>query len=227
MNSLILERQGDIHILKLIESEHDNTFTSDVMREFLSAFDQVEAYDGNTALVITSDHEKTFTTGIRLDWLVTLSAEQRVEFINLFERVLYRLYLLNVPTLAAINGNTYAGGAILASACDFRVMRADRGRFCFPEINVKVPFTPMMHTIIEQLTDSQTLRQMAFLGSAYTGEQCLAKGIVDALHSKEALADQALAFAGELAQKDRATYQQIKHGLRSAMLSHKASIFTE
>ena len=45
--------------------------------------------------------------------------------------------------------------------------------------------------------------------------------------AKKRLAEQALAFAGELAQKDRATYQQIKRGLRSAMLSHKASIFAE
>ena len=66
---------------------------------FCPPLDQVEAYDGNTALVITSDHEKTFTTGIRLDWLVTLSAEQRAEFINLFERVLVSLVFAQCPDI--------------------------------------------------------------------------------------------------------------------------------
>ena len=47
--------------------------------------------------------------------------------------------------------HAYAGGALIASACDFRTMRADRGRFCFPEVDIKIPFTPIMTEIVRLL----------------------------------------------------------------------------
>jgi enoyl-CoA hydratase/carnithine racemase len=38
---------------------------------------------------------------------------------------------------------------MLALAHDFRVMRGDRGYFCFPEVDIKIPFTPGMAALIQ------------------------------------------------------------------------------
>ena len=47
--------------------------------------------------------------------------------------------------MVCISGdNAYGGGALIASACDFRTMRADRGRICFPEIDLKLGLSPAM-----------------------------------------------------------------------------------
>ena len=35
-------------------------------------------------------------------------------------------------------------GSMLAMAHDWRVMRADRGSFCFPEVDIRLAFTPGM-----------------------------------------------------------------------------------
>ena len=44
----------------------------------------------------------------------------------------------------------FGGGAILACACDYRLMRSDRGFFCFPEVDVNIPFLPGMLASVQR-----------------------------------------------------------------------------
>jgi len=210
-----------IHILTLTNGENDNTLTLDVLSEYLAAFDAIEQYKGNTALVVTCDHEKTWSNGINLPWMTAQDEDGTKHFVSTLEEVFYRLAMLNVPTVACLNGNCYAGGAILASAFDFRIMREDRGRFCFPEVNIKIPFTELMVDIIDLLPNKHALKHLALTGVAKTGAQCLADNIVDALFPLASLQDNAIGFAKQLAEKDRATYTTIKRSMRKNIARHR------
>ena len=51
---------------------------------------------------------------------------------------------ITIPNLVLIwlrSGHTYALGALLALAHDHRLMKTERGWFCLPEIQLKLPFT--------------------------------------------------------------------------------------
>jgi enoyl-CoA hydratase/carnithine racemase len=224
MSTMKLEVKENVHVLTLTNNDNENKFTLDVMMEYLTAFDAVESYEGDTALLICCEHEKTFSTGINLDWLAAETPEQQAAFVKALETVLFRLALLSAPTVIALNGNVYAGGAILACAADFRVMRSDRGRFCFPEVNINIPFSPLMTDIIDILPNKHALKHMALTGIAYTGEQCKAFDIVDSIHPQDELQDAAFALASGLGQKSRATYTTIRNGLRPAVASHRESL---
>ena len=212
-----LQRLEAVHVLTLNNGDKDNLFTLDVLHEYHSVFDQIENYQGNSALLITCEHEKTFCNGINLEWLLAQESATIEEFVLTLEKLLFRLALLNVPTIACINGNCYAGGALLASACDFRIMRADKGRFCFPEVNIKIPFTTMTFTILELIGDKHTVKNLVLKGEPVTGEVCLEKNIVDALYPPEQLQEKALEFATMMASKDRHCYAVIKQGLRQSI----------
>ncbi|MDF2445312.1 MAG: enoyl-CoA hydratase [Moraxellaceae bacterium] len=214
MSFMKLEKRGAVYVLTLTNGEKDNTFNPDVLIEYHQMLDRIESYPDNAALLITSDHPKTFCNGIDLPWLLTQSPEGFQAFVAQLESLLLRVAVLNLPVIAALNGNCYAGGAILASACDFRFMREDRGRFCFSEVNIKIPFTPVMVDIIRLLPDPQALRDLALTGKAVGGLEAYRMKVADRIYGESALFPEALAFAEAMAEKHRATYTTIKRSLR-------------
>jgi enoyl-CoA hydratase/carnithine racemase len=218
-----LELKDGVHVLTLTNNDGENTFTLDVLNEYLAAFKQVENFKGNTSLLITSEGEKTFSNGINLNWFLGSSTQKEKDsFPETIDKVYVALSTLNVPTVICMNGNTYAGGAILAACGDFRVMRADRGRFCFPEVNINIPFRPKMHTILDLFYNQQVLKEMMLLGAPKTGQECLAAGLVDHLYPLEELQDKAFELAKILKSKNRVTYTSIKQGLRGKLFSYRA-----
>jgi enoyl-CoA hydratase/carnithine racemase len=161
------------------------------------------------AALITAGAGRFYSNGLDLDWLGAHpddlgSYVARVH--ALFERVL----TLPVPTVAAVNGHAFGAGAMLAMAHDFRVMRTDRGYFCFPEVDIHIPFTPGMSALIlAKLTPQAAVASMT-TGRRYGADDACAVGIVDAVAPLEELGAAAADRVRDLAGKDRATLARIK-----------------
>jgi Delta3-Delta2-enoyl-CoA isomerase len=63
--------------------------------------------------------------------------------------LLARVLVAPVPTVAAVNGHAFGAGSMLGIAHDVRVMRVDRGYYCFPEVDIHIPFMPGMAALIQ------------------------------------------------------------------------------
>ncbi|MDR3414650.1 MAG: enoyl-CoA hydratase/isomerase family protein [Nevskia sp.] len=213
-DGLTLAREGDVFRITMCDAGNDNTFSHVVLDAWDKALDLVAGTPGNAALLIRSSLDKTFCNGINLQWLAKQPPAEVGRFVQRLDELLLRVATLNLPTLAEINGNCYAGGALLAAACDFRLMRADRGRFCYPEVRLRLPFTPIMLEIVRLLPDAQAMFELAVTADAWGGEQCAARGVVNEALPIAQLAARAQERAVALAGKDRATYTAIKRGLR-------------
>lgn len=219
MSTMRLEKQENVYLLTLNHGERANTMTDAVLDEYHAALDEVEASQGNTALVITSEDPKFFSNGIDLEYIKSKGMEYLFSHFGArLDQLLMRVALINFPTIACVNGHAYGGGALLASACDFRTMRADRGFFCFPEVDIKLAFTPAMLASVNLLRNEQLRFEMALTGRPVGGEEAAKKGIVDAALPAEELLPKTLAMAAQLATKDRRTYAQIKRDMRQHLL---------
>jgi enoyl-CoA hydratase/carnithine racemase len=201
-----LDRQGDVFVLDLGDGE--NRFHPDWIASVGSALDEVEKAEGAKALV-TAATGKFWSNGLDLDWLLAHAEEHRNYVVSvhaLFARVLS----LPMVTVAALQGHTFAAGAMLSLAHDFRVMRADRGFWCLPEADIHIPFTPGMSALIQSRLTPQTAHEAMVTARRFGGGEALAAGIVDRAVAEDAVRVSAVELAGALAGKASGTLGTIK-----------------
>jgi len=124
--------------------------------------------------------------------------------------MLARVLTLPMPTAAAVTGHAFGAGAMLAMAHDVRVMRADRGFFCFPEVDIRIPFTDGMAALIQaKLTPRAGVASMT-TGRRFGGVEAAELGIVDATAGEGAVTAAAVELLRPLAGKDPGTLGAIK-----------------
>jgi enoyl-CoA hydratase/carnithine racemase len=207
---LDLTRTGSVFVLTMRSGE--NRFNDASVDELSAALDEVEGAGGSAALITTGE-DKFYSNGLDLDWLTGPGAAEGPTFIRRFLRFLGRWLALPVPTIAAINGHAYAGGGMFALAHDFRVMRADRGFFCLPEVDIGLPFAPGMGALIQAKLDASVARDLMLTGRRIGGSEALALRVVDEAVAADQLLAAAAARAEALAAKNVATYGTIKRGM--------------
>ncbi len=201
-----LDRDGSVFVLRMQSGE--NRFSMEWLDEVNAALDQVQATEGPAALVTTGDG-KFYSNGMDLDWLAT--APQRAgEYLTAIYRVLGRVLSFPAITVAAVNGHAFGGGAQLAVAHDFVIMRADRGYWCMPEADLGLALTAEYTSLLRAKLPGRTLQEALVSGRRYGGPDALAAGIVHQVASEDQVLPQAVKLAGDLAGKDRRTLAEHK-----------------
>ena len=221
MPSLSRETGSEVFILDLGTDE--NRFNPSWMSTVLGLLDEVEATPGPRALVTVATGPKIWSNGLDLDWLLA-NASAAGSFVEQVHGVFARFLASPVPTVAALGGHTFAAGAMLALAHDFRVMRSDRGFFCLPEVDIHIPFTLGMAALIQARLSKVTAHEAMTTGRRYGGPDALAAGIVESLaDSPAAVISAAVARAAALTSKDGATLAAIKKTMYAPTLAALAS----
>jgi enoyl-CoA hydratase/carnithine racemase len=220
MPTMELTKEGAVYVLTLTNGADANTLTEDVVGEYHDILDELEASKENSALILTSRDPKFWCNGINLDWLRKQPHDYFPKFLQLLDELFLRFSLLPMPTVGCLTGHVYAGGAILATTLDFRLMREDKGFFCLPEVDIKILFSPVMYEILRLLPDHHALNELVLTGKRIGGKEALYMKIVSAVYPKEILHDKAMEMAMSLAKKDRLTYAHIKRGLRQSLVKY-------
>ncbi len=186
--------------------------------EFVQAMDhcldEIVADPDIFSVILTSNDEKNFCQGIDLDWLGAAFNDQDLDtmksFLHGINKIFARMLLLPVPVIAAINGHAFGNGAMLACTCDFRFMKKDKGFFCFPEVDINIPFLPGMIKFVRKAIPEYKFNEMILTGKRLGAEELEAShAIVKASDNAEMLMEDALAFARTFA-KQRGIFGELK-----------------
>jgi enoyl-CoA hydratase/carnithine racemase len=213
-----LDRDGEVFVLRMRDGE--NKLNRTLLDRFNAALDEVERSEGPGALV-TIGEDRFYSTGLDLGWLATQQGPDIRAFLADLHLLLARLLGFPVATVAALNGHTFAGGAFLAFAHDFRVMRSDRGYFCLPEVDLAMsqPLTPGFYAVLDARLPRPIVHEMLLTGRRYNAHEALDRQLVSEIAPEAEVLPRAIEMARGLAGKHRATLGAIKRGLFGGAIS--------
>jgi Delta3-Delta2-enoyl-CoA isomerase len=210
-----LTRDGEVFLLDLGCDE--NRFNPAFVDAVEAHLNEVSSAAAPRAL-ITKATGKFWSNGLDLEWMAA-HQEQIEDFVPRVHGLLARMLELDVPSVAALQGHTFAAGAMFALAHDQRIMRADRGFFCLPEIDINIPFTTGMNALIAARLSPQVAHEAMTTGRRYGGHDADAADIVEEAVDAERLLDRAHEIAAALASKNPTTLGTIKQRLYAGALT--------
>ncbi len=164
------------------------------LQEVNDLLDQVLA--GEATALVTTGSGKFYSNGLDVaeaDGPVELDPD----YVRELQAVYARFLTLPMPTAAAVNGHAFGGGALLAMAHDYRLMRTERGFFCFPEVNIGVAFTEGMAALVQSKLSAVQARDAMLTGRRFGGDQAAAAGLVDEAVPVEQLVERAVQLVSE------------------------------
>ena len=220
MSRIIWEKIDTVGLITLNHGE--NRFNPDFVDMIQAVFDEIERDQALSSVVIVSSDPKNWSLGIDLQWMTEALGRKDQQGIRNFlyglNGVFRRILLYPLPVIAAINGHAFGGGAILSCACDFRFMKADRGFFCLPEIDIHIPLLPGMLAIIGKAIPPHKLQELTFTGKRATAPELAAHhAILAACENEEALLKEVLGFARTFT-KGRAIFAEMKKRMHADIL---------
>lgn len=177
-------------------------------------FDEILEDKEIFSIILTSTDEKNFCQGIDVEWLGQKMKEQDFDSIKSFmhgmNAIFKRILFMPIPVIAAINGHAFGNGAMLACTCDFRFMKRDKGFFCFPEVDISIPFLPGMIAFVRKAIPEYKFNEMILSGKRVVAQELEdSHVIVKASADNEALFKDALAFAKTF-KKKRGIFGELK-----------------
>ena len=212
MSFVTLSRDQEIATLTLQRGKV-NALNDEVVEELCEHLRRIEKEESLRAVILTGKGS-FFSFGFDIPGFLSYSREAFTSYLEAFSDLCARIFLFPKPVIAALNGHTVAGGCMIATACDYRLMVAGKARIALNEINFGSSVFAGSVAILKHCVGSSNAERILYSGKMHSAEEALELGLIDSVTSGEDLPGEALRIAGDLAQKESAAFRSIKHLVR-------------
>jgi Delta3-Delta2-enoyl-CoA isomerase len=211
MTSIQTERADGLLIVTLARGKA-NAFNTAMLDELRAALAQAEAPEVR-ALALASGCPGFFSAGFDVKEVFQYDREAMTQYFGSFIDMYENLFRLPKPVVAALSGHAVAGGAVLALACDVRVMAAGPFRFALNEVNLGIVLPPGIIRMAVHAIGSRHARELFLNGEALAPSRALEVGLVSELASPDNVIERAVARARALAEKPSGAFGAVKRTL--------------
>ncbi|MEG3143650.1 enoyl-CoA hydratase-related protein [Sphingomonas sp. RT2P30] len=185
-------RNDGIAIITLNRPDQRNALGKDIRDGLFAAWDRFERDPALRVAILTGAGDKAFCAGGDLKEMVErgLQVPPRDMFPVPGDSI-----EITKPTIAAVNGVAFAGGWMIAQACDLCVASTS-AKFAITEVKVGrgSPWAaPLIHMIPQRI-----MMEIILTGKPITAQRAYEIGLVNRLADPAALMDTALELAGEI-----------------------------
>jgi len=177
--------------------------------------------------VILAGRPGIFSAGLDLKLLPTLPPDDLQRTLVAFGRTMLRVFTFPIPTVAAMSGHAIAGGAMLAFACDRRVMTDGAFRLHLNESAIGLTLPTWAITIAEAAVPIRWRTEAILHARPYTPAEALERGLIDAAVPPDRLHDSARTLATPLLSLDQKAYAGSKTRQRAMVVRWASDILEE
>jgi enoyl-CoA hydratase/carnithine racemase len=185
-------RDDGIAIITINRPEQRNCLSKEVREGLFKAWERFEHDDAARVAILTGSGDKAFCAGGDLKEMV--EKQLRTPPRDMFP-VPYENIKLSKPTIAAVNGVAFAGGWMIAQACDLCVASTD-AKFAITEVKVGrgSPWAaPLIHMIPQRI-----YMEIVLTGKPLSAQRAYEVGLVNRLSEPAQVVEAALELAREI-----------------------------
>ena len=202
METIILEQDGSIGILKFNRPDVLNALNRQVFSELISVFDRIEREVMPKVVILTGSGDRAFVVGTDIIEMQNLSSFEAREFATLARQAINKIQDLDRPVIAAINGFALGGGCEVAMACDIRIA-SEKAKLGCPETNLAIIPGSGGTQRMSRLVGPSKAKQLIFTGEIVDAKTALDIGLVDMVVSHDQLIVEAKNMASDIANKSK------------------------
>jgi enoyl-CoA hydratase/carnithine racemase len=184
--TILVSRKDGIARITLNRPEVFNPMSPQLMHELKQALDLIAGDDAIRAVVITGAG-KAFCAGgdmeLDLAQVGKMSAFEWRAYDEGFCKVIKKIYWMEKPVVAAVNGVAVGGGCDLALACDIRIA-SEKARFGMAYVKMGIIPDLGGNYFLPRLMGLGRAKLMAFTGDIIDARQADHFGLVDILVSE-------------------------------------------
>ena len=195
--TILTEQRDSYAVIRLNRPQALNALNSLVLKELLSALQQIDA-DGSVKCSIITGSEKAFAAGADIKEMMEKDAARM--FADDQFRPFYEMQKIRKPVIAAVSGFALGGGCELVMACDI-ILAAESAKFGQPEINLGViPGMGGSQRLTRAVGKARAM-ELLLTGDMFSAADALAWGLINRVVPNEALLSEAEALAKKIAGK--------------------------
>jgi enoyl-CoA hydratase/carnithine racemase len=176
-----------------------NRINRATMRALIDAFN--EADDDGTRVVVLTGGGDMFCHGGEIDGFPGGQVDDQVTYARAFVDLIERMATIRAPLVAAINGDTFAGGMGLVGACDLAVT-VENATFGYPEIERGL-FPMLAMAIAHPMLPAKVAFDLFYSGKVISSREMLALHLVNEVVPAGHLWQTLSEWAGRLASKSQ------------------------
>ena len=214
MEHVQLERDGRVLIATMARGKA-NALNAAFVEELHQVVAQARDDASVGSLVIASANPRLYSAGLDLGEVFAYDDARMTRFFERFVLLLDDLRAVPKGVVAAVSGHAYAGGALIALACDFRVMADGDFGFALNEVDLGLVLPAAAARWIAPVLGGAA-REVLIAGMPVSPQRAYAVGLATAVVPPEAVRERAVALARSLAEKPPLGFAAIKQALNEA-----------
>jgi enoyl-CoA hydratase/carnithine racemase len=210
VDPILVERRGRVGLVTLNRPDKLNALSSELVNQLERALQALDADDDVGAIVITGAGDRAFSAGG--DMAEQVAALQQA---SSFPRVNASavVFAARKPTIAAIRGYCFGGGALLAIHCDIRIGGHDARMKFHGASYGRAPGG----AVLPRIVGAAKAKELLFTGDEISASEALRVGLLNQVVDADQVVETAVGMAARIAANSPEAVRALKDVIDRAL----------